>query len=223
MAIEQAWAHFWEVTDHLPTVAEAERRNAASSVAVEPTLAQVLNQAKSLADNGLVVYGRSIFHPYWDQSVDGHSTAMMEDCTDTSQSGSMVAATGERRTVGVPDNNTRATFVKAPMGFGESKRYSSSWTSRAEEAAGGAGPIVVISARVILSLISVRWCPLTGSEPLCRHKLLLASIGRGGLVHGRRHDLGAPVQAGRPSCTTFWCGVSAAVETNQVTAGTNQL
>jgi hypothetical protein len=53
---------------------------------------------------------------YWEQSVDGKSTAVMEDCTDTSQSGSMFAATGERRTVGVPDNNTRATFVKGPDG-----------------------------------------------------------------------------------------------------------
>jgi len=107
---------FWEVTDNLPTVPETERRYAASSVAVEPTLTQVLHQAKSLADNGLVVYGTSVFHPHWEQSVDGKSTAVMEDCTDTSQSGSMVAATGERRTVGVPDNNTRATFAKGPNG-----------------------------------------------------------------------------------------------------------
>ncbi len=60
------------------------------------------------------MYGTSIFHPYWAQSVDGKSTAVMEDCTDTSQSGSMVAATGEKRTAGVPDNNTRATFEKGP-------------------------------------------------------------------------------------------------------------
>ena len=115
-AIEQAWVHFWEVTDSLPTVAEAERQSAASSVAVEPTLAQALDQAKILAENGLVVYGTSIFHPHWNQPVDGRSTAVMEDCTDTSQSGSMVAATGERRTVGVSDNNTRATFVKGHDG-----------------------------------------------------------------------------------------------------------
>ena len=41
----------------------------------------------------------------------------MQDCTDTSQSGSMVAATGERPTVGVPDNNTRATFAKGTDGI----------------------------------------------------------------------------------------------------------
>jgi hypothetical protein len=62
-AVEQAWARFWEVTDNLPTVPETERRYAASSVAVEPTLTQVLDQAKSLADNGLVVYGRSVSTP----------------------------------------------------------------------------------------------------------------------------------------------------------------
>lgn len=115
-AVEQAWAHFWEVTDSLSTVAEAERRDAASGVAVEPTLSQVLSQAKDLADNGLAVYGTSEFHPYWEQSVDGKSTALMGDCTDTSQSGSVVIATGEKRTVGVPDNNTRVTFVKGPDG-----------------------------------------------------------------------------------------------------------
>ena len=115
-AIEQAWAHFWEVTDSLPTVPEAERRDAASGVAVEPTFSQVLEQAKHLADNGLVVYGTSKFHPYWEQSVDGKSTAVMGDCTDTSQSGSIVTATGEKRTVGVPDNNTRVTLVEGSDG-----------------------------------------------------------------------------------------------------------
>ena len=115
-AIERAWAHFWKVTDNLPTVPEAERRDAASSVAIEPTLTQVLGQAKSLADSGLVVYGTSIFHPYWEQSIDGKATALMGDCTDTSQSGSMFIATGEKRTVGVPDNNTRVTFVKGSDG-----------------------------------------------------------------------------------------------------------
>ena len=116
-AVEAAWAHFWKVTDSLATVPESDRLGAASGVAIDPTLTQVLEQARDLADKGLAVYGSSTFHPYWDQSIDGMSTAVMGDCTDTSQSGSMVLATGERRTVGVPDNNTRVTFVKDADGL----------------------------------------------------------------------------------------------------------
>jgi hypothetical protein len=51
-------------------------------------------------------------NPYWEQSVDGKSTAVMGDCQDSSKSGTVDTATGENKTVGVADNNIRATFIR---------------------------------------------------------------------------------------------------------------
>lgn len=111
-AVEQAWAHFWEVNDQLVRVPDSEREELASTVAVDPSLSQMLNDARSLESDGLDYYGTSVYHPYWEQSIAGQPTAVMGDCTDTSQAGSLETSTGKHRTAGVPDNNTRAVFVK---------------------------------------------------------------------------------------------------------------
>jgi hypothetical protein len=72
----------------------------------------MLKDARSLESDGLDYYGTSVYHPYWEQSIAGQPTAVMGDCTDTSQAGSLEISTGQHRTAGVPDNNTRVTFVK---------------------------------------------------------------------------------------------------------------
>ena len=115
-AVEAVWAAFWKVSDGLTAIAVADRPALASTVAVEPTLSQALDDARSLDSKGREVYGQSYFHPYWEQPIDGKSIAVMGDCTDTSMSGARDKATGEIRTVGVTDNNTRATFVRESGG-----------------------------------------------------------------------------------------------------------
>jgi len=115
-AVEAVWADFWRVTDGLTRIAGPDRMAIASEVAVEPTLTQVLEQARSLDSKGREVYGASIFHPYWEQSINSGNMAVMGDCTDTSQSGARDISTGEIKTVGVPNNNTRATFVRGSDG-----------------------------------------------------------------------------------------------------------
>jgi hypothetical protein len=104
------------VSDGLTDINEQDRLALASTVAVDPTLSQALADARSLDAKGREVYGQSFFHPYWEQSINGESVAVMGDCTDTSMSGARDKASGEIRTVGVADNNTRATFVREPDG-----------------------------------------------------------------------------------------------------------
>lgn len=87
-----------------------------SAVAIDPTLSQALADARSLDAKGREIYGQSIFHPYWQQAINGATTAVMGDCTDTSGSGARDKASGEVRTVGVSDNNTRVTFVRESDG-----------------------------------------------------------------------------------------------------------
>lgn len=116
-AITLAWSQFWSVSDNLWRVPESDRAGAASAVAVEPTISQTVEQARVLQEQGLEAYGTPIFHPYWEQNVDGQNVAVMGDCTDTSQTGAQEVATSIKTTVGVPQRNTRATFVRSGDGY----------------------------------------------------------------------------------------------------------
>jgi hypothetical protein len=115
-AVEAAWVKFWSVYDGLIRIPPAERDAAAASVAVDPTLSQMIDDATTFAAQGIDFYGSSTFHPYWEQSINGAATAVMGDCTDTSSSGSVNTVSGQTLTVGVPKNNTRATFVRDEQG-----------------------------------------------------------------------------------------------------------
>ena len=115
-AVEAAWANFWTVSDSLSKVPEADRQTVAAAISIDPTLTQILQQAQQFDAEGIEPYGTSVFHPHWEQSINGATTAVMQDCTDTSQAGTLYVSSGKKRTVGVPDNNTRATFTKGEDG-----------------------------------------------------------------------------------------------------------
>lgn len=115
-AVEAAWANFWTVSDSLADAAENDRNLIAATISIDPTLTQILEQARQFSADGLAFYGAPALHPYWEQSIGGGVTAVMGDCTDTSQSGTIETSTGKKRTVGVPDDNTRATFTKGADG-----------------------------------------------------------------------------------------------------------
>lgn len=116
LAVTLAWSQFWSVSDNLWRLPESDRAGAASAVAVDPALSQALEQARLLEAQGLEAYGNPIFHPYWDRSIDGHSLAVMGDCTDTSQTGAQEVATKVKKTVGIPARNTRATLIRGDDG-----------------------------------------------------------------------------------------------------------
>lgn len=116
-AVEKAWSDFWPVSDNLWRLPEEDRPGAASAVAVDPTLSQVVERAKALEEKGLESYGQLTFHPYWEKAINNGEVAVMGDCTDTSQSGAREVATGAIRTIGIPQRNTRATFVRGQDGI----------------------------------------------------------------------------------------------------------
>jgi hypothetical protein len=112
-AVEAAWAHYWSVSQSFErTVPQANWNAAISAIAVDPIRAQMLKAAKADRIIGVVGYGYVIPHPYWQIPVAGKSIAVMGDCQDASHAGSMVAKTGQKRTVGVAHNNIRATLVR---------------------------------------------------------------------------------------------------------------
>jgi len=115
-AVEKTWDDFWTVALGVVRMPDDERKAALAAVAVDPLRTQILNEARDASAKGLDRYGAMTAHPYWQQRVDGQSTAVMGDCQDSSKSGTVETASGQNKTVGVADNNIRATFVRTDDG-----------------------------------------------------------------------------------------------------------
>ena len=93
-AIEAQWNKFWEVYLELPHTPEGDRQALAASVAVDPGLTNLLTDAKTVEQKGWDSYGQIIHRISWPQPVDGKATAVIADCQDTSQAGSLETSTG---------------------------------------------------------------------------------------------------------------------------------
>ena len=52
----------------------------------------------------------------WPQPINGATTALIDDCQDASQSGSMKTATGDKVTVGVARDHYQGSLVKGDDG-----------------------------------------------------------------------------------------------------------
>jgi hypothetical protein len=113
-AVEQAWQTFWTVRDAVEsgTVPQSQWPAVVGAVAVDPTYTRLISAATQFRKSALRAYGAVMFHPYWSQPIAGKPIAVMGDCMDTSQHGSLYVTTGDKRSVGVARDNTRATFVR---------------------------------------------------------------------------------------------------------------
>jgi hypothetical protein len=117
LAVEAAWAHYWSVYETFDTkVPKSRWDQVIAAIAVDPIRSQILNAARSNLIIGVVGYGYVVNHPFWRTPINGRSTAVMGDCMDQSHYGSMFAKTGQKRTVGVAHDNTRATLVRGADG-----------------------------------------------------------------------------------------------------------
>jgi len=116
-AVENAWNNFWITVLGIIRVSDEQRSAALSGVAIDPLRTQILTEARESSAKGLDRYGVMTAHPYWEQPIGGKSTAVMGDCQDSSKSGTVETGTGEHKTVGVADNNIRATFVRTEDGL----------------------------------------------------------------------------------------------------------
>ena len=110
-AIEAQWAAFWKVYIGIVRTPQNQRSAALDAVSVDPSKGRVLDAASRLEEDGLDYYGDVALHTYSiDLDADG-SQAVLMDCQDQSQYGSIYVATGKKRTVGVDHNHTQARFV----------------------------------------------------------------------------------------------------------------
>jgi hypothetical protein len=115
-AIEAQWNRFWQVYLELPHTPEGDRQAMAAEVAVDPGLTNLLTDAKTVEQKGWDSYGQIIHRISWPQPVDGKTTAVIADCQDTSQAGSLETSTGNKMTVGVERNPLQGNLVRGEDG-----------------------------------------------------------------------------------------------------------
>jgi hypothetical protein len=117
-AVEAAWVRFLDVYDAVESQKYPQEQwpTVVGAVAVDPTYSQVLRAAARFQAAGLAAYGTAVSHPYWTEPIGGKPTARMWDCMDNSRHGSVYVKSGEKRSVGVARDKTRATLVRGADG-----------------------------------------------------------------------------------------------------------
>jgi hypothetical protein len=116
-AVESQWVKSWDVYLAIAITPAADREALADTVTVDPTRANLLSDAAQFDSQGLQTYGALGHRISWPQPIAGGTTAVIDDCQDRSQAGSMKAATGDKLTVGVPRDHYQGSLVKGDDGI----------------------------------------------------------------------------------------------------------
>jgi hypothetical protein len=115
-AVESQWVKSWDVYLAIAGTPAVDREALVATVAVDPTKANMLSDAAKFDSQGLQTYGSLGHRISWPQPINGGSTAVIDDCQDASQSGSMKTATGDKVTVGVARDHYQGSLVKGDDG-----------------------------------------------------------------------------------------------------------
>jgi len=116
-AVESQWVKSWDVYLAIAITPAADREALAATVTVDPTKANMLSDAAKFDAQGLQTYGTLGHRISWPQPINGAPTAVIDDCQDRSQIGSMKTATGVKVTVGVPRDHYQGSLVKGDDGI----------------------------------------------------------------------------------------------------------
>ena len=115
-AVESQWVKSWDVYLELARTPAADREALVAAVAVDPTKTNMLSDGAKFDSQGLETYGALGHRISWPQPINGGTTALIDDCQDRSQSGSMKTATGDKVTVGVARDHYQGSLVKGDDG-----------------------------------------------------------------------------------------------------------
>jgi hypothetical protein len=116
-AVEAQWVTSWDVLLGIARTPAADREALAATVAVDPIKAKMLEAGTQFDAQGLQTYGTLGHRISWPQPINGAPTAVIADCQDASQTGSMKTATGDKATVGVPRDPYQGSLVKGDDGI----------------------------------------------------------------------------------------------------------
>lgn len=115
-AVEQAWLGYNDtlrlLTSEDPGIPESEWYEVMSRYAVEDAARQNVAALQDQRQRGLVSYGGDGGHRlFWETDIAGGDLAQIWDCQDSSQSGLMVAETGEKLTAGRANDRVEGQLV----------------------------------------------------------------------------------------------------------------
>jgi hypothetical protein len=110
-AIEAQWLKFWQIYNGIVRTPSTERSTVLDAVSVDPIKTQILDAASKFDKEGIDYYGSVVQRPYWVTPVNGQPYAVMRDCQDQSQYGSLYVSTGEKRSVGLERDSLQAGFI----------------------------------------------------------------------------------------------------------------
>ena len=115
-AVEAQWVKSWDVLLGIGATPLVDREALAATVAIDPTKTNIVGAGAALDSQGLQTYGTLGHRISWPQPINGATTALIDDCQDRSQAGSMETATGKKVTVGVPRDHYQGNLVKGDDG-----------------------------------------------------------------------------------------------------------
>jgi len=121
-AIEAQWVKFWEIYIDFVRTPEPERDLLAASVSIEPIRSDLSKSAANFESEGRDNYGTVKHRLSWIDSISGGTSAVIADCQDQSQFGSISVSTGEKLSVGVDRDNIKGAFEKGPDGIWKLKQ-----------------------------------------------------------------------------------------------------
>ena len=116
-AIEAQWRAFWNVYENIVRTPGSQRPAALDAVSLDPIKSEILDAAQRFESDGIDYYGSVVHYPYWSTPVDGQEFALLRDCMDQSDYGSVYVASGEKRSSGVEHDHIQAGFVRGTDGI----------------------------------------------------------------------------------------------------------
>jgi len=116
-AVEAQWVKSWDVFLAIAITPAADREALVATVSVDPNRSKMLEAGSQFDAQGVQTYGTLGHRISWPQPINGATTAVIDDCQDRSQSGSMKTATGDKVTVGVPRDHYQGSLVKGDDGI----------------------------------------------------------------------------------------------------------
>ena len=112
-ALLAQYRKFWASLTSVSRMPAAQRRVVLAALAVDPALKSVLYGMSQADLKRQVLYGANLPRPRVRINPDS-TTALVDDCQDSSRAGVADRATGRRVTIGVTRNHVSATMKKKP-------------------------------------------------------------------------------------------------------------
>ena len=107
----------WDIYLKLPNTPQDQRQALAATAMVDAALNGAIKDAQAVNDKGWGTYGDIEHRITWPKAINGGNTALVDDCMDTSKSGSYETSTGDKTTTGTDRLHVQGNLIKGEDGI----------------------------------------------------------------------------------------------------------